>query len=170
MEEIKVKTKKLFFVAADNIENTGRVSWDFMFKAGVSRKIPMEVLDSLRFGWIETSVKDDNYFDVFKWTESEKLRFEGKHEEADKIQFLGDDGNLRLNIFIFESRRGQILFAGINDSVIEREDTMTKLLEKVPENSVILCHRALIDRIKASCELLETECQVFEFEGSLATS
>ena len=165
------ETKTLYFIAADNVKFTGKISWQFIFDAGIYGEIPTRVMDKLRFGCIEVKAKGDDHFSPFKWAKSCRLRKEGKEKEANEIQFIGDDGVLRLNVYVFESGREcgseQIMFAGIDENA---DDSVKCLLKDVPESSILLVHKALAMRISAACEELEFNGVIFEHSGELSTA
>ena len=179
--------EQLFVVAAKEIKDTGRVSFGFIFRCDMPREMQDKFIHDLYFGILKIGLKDDNFFSPFKWADACKLRSEGKHEEAEKIQFIGDDGVPRFDIFIFNSDKGerkggQILTASIDDKILDKEakkyealseeetDALALVLRPVPNKSVILVHASLLERIKGVCKRNNVNLEFHEFDGELSTN
>lgn len=177
--------ERLYVVAASKINFTGRISWKFVFDSNMPEELSREVtmMDPFRFGYLQIDKKNDNHFSPWKWAEACKLNSQGKYEEAEKIQFAGDDGVPLLGINVFKTGDGEnfVLAASIEDRPLDERakrsealaegetDALALMIKPVPTKSILLVHASLVERIKGVCERNNVELILHEFDGELVT-
>ncbi len=149
-------TQKIYAIVADKLEDTGMVSFKFMFDS----KAPFEkFIDiSSRYGLLTLAPRPDDFIDPFKIFSH--LEMEPAVEDEDKPI-------MRWSLFVFKSGQGQVLGGGVDFD--EKSEGLSRLIGEV-DSFVLLTHFEALDGLKLACELQKIELTVFRFEGTLTTS
>lgn len=139
-------SKSILVITADEIVNTGRCSWQFLFK--IPRDNPLYEKMSDYFGhWGQAFLlpKGDDHFDPWAWAAAQRGESHG--------QIVGDDGTPRacLNIWKSGGNSDPILAAGWDYD--EKEDlTWAHTIDSFPDYMHLLMPTRMFEQFERVCK------------------
>lgn len=145
--------KRCFVITSPHVKDTGTVSFKFMFD---SKAPSREFLSYNQWGVFRRSTRDEGTIDPFAVGDMMAGR---KHGEIDI------SGTPCIQIFLFESGKGNVLSGGSDESPEAIDQFMTDA-----DDACLLVQRDFFDKIEASCKRLDIDMSCHHCETPLATS
>jgi len=145
--------KRLYVITATDVQETGKMSFAFMFKS----ESPFEEYADVsgKYGKVTLREKGELEVNPFKLARGEPGA-------------IGPDGKLKWQVHVGSSGSGQVFTGHVNEGPPE-EEGLQELLEGIPD-CVLLMPRNLFDRFQTACKNTNIELGVHHFDGELSTS
>jgi hypothetical protein len=147
--------QRIYAIVAGKVEETGMVSFKFIFSSGAPYPEVSQVADV--FGVVFLREKSDGYLDPFRLARGE-------------AGAVGPDGFKRWEMSLFQSGGiGQILGLGLDEDQQEEKMLQANLRDELPD-CVLLMDTNTYQRFEPVCKTAGVELSTWCYDGVLRTS
>jgi hypothetical protein len=148
--------KRIFIISANKLNNTGTVSYIFMFNSNAPFLEFQEY--SNHYGLVELQDKTASHVDPYRLMQG-------------MPDAIGPDGNKRWNINMYRTSRGGVTpghRAGMGCDESSEDVEVCNFFIKSPD-CVLLTHTDALPKLRLACQKAGAEITVFEYDGILST-